>query len=109
MAGRGTKATIRARAVRRKKHHNSRMSRRNLGTKRARLKRSRSHVQGRNRGPRISRTRLRGLRDDLDGMRNTVTDTFDKFWIIPEQDIRETLARTQRKIGRAVDMLKRAA
>jgi hypothetical protein len=49
------------------------------------------------------------LRDDLDGTRNVVTDTFDNFWIISERDIRDTLAKTQKKIGRAVDMLKRAA
>lgn len=49
------------------------------------------------------------MRDDLEGTRTAVTDTFDKFWVIPEGDIREILARTGRKIGRAVDMLKRAA
>jgi hypothetical protein len=46
------------------------------------------------------------MRDDLEGTRTAVTDTFDKFWVIPEGDIREMLARTRRKIGRAVDMLK---
>jgi serine/threonine protein kinase len=35
--------------------------------------------------------------------------TFDQFWIIPEHNIRETLAKTEQKIGRAVEMLKRAA
>lgn len=49
------------------------------------------------------------LWDELDGTRNTVTDTFDKFWIIPQHDIRETLAKTQQKIRRAVDMLSKAA
>jgi hypothetical protein len=59
--------------------------------------------------PKISRSRLRSLRDELNVTRNAVTDTFHKFWIIPEQDIRQTLAATQHKIGRAVEMLRRAA
>lgn len=49
------------------------------------------------------------MREDLEGTRVAVTDTFDQFWIIPEQNIRETLAKTEQKIGRAVEMLKRAA
>jgi hypothetical protein len=49
------------------------------------------------------------MRDDLNAAHDAVTDTFHKFWIIPEGDIRQTLAATQRKIGRAVAMLRRAA
>ena len=49
------------------------------------------------------------MRDELNAAHQAVTDTFDRFWIIPEGDIRETLAATQRKIGRAVAMLRRAA
>jgi hypothetical protein len=49
------------------------------------------------------------MRDELDAAHDAVADTFHKFWIIPEGDIRETLAATQRKIGRAVTMLSRAA
>ncbi|MGE5734977.1 MAG: hypothetical protein ACM34E_07800 [Acidobacteriota bacterium] len=82
--------------ISRKKHPTSRKSRRHVAAKRASA-------------PKISRTRLRSLRDELDVARDAVTDTFHKFWIIPERDIRETLAATQQKIGRAVDMLKRAA
>ena len=59
--------------------------------------------------PRISGARVRMLRDDLNGARNTLADTFDKFWIIPQHDIRETLARTQQKIGKLAQMLNRAA
>jgi len=79
-----------------------------MAPKRARPRQSRTHVQT-SRGPRISRARLRMVREDLDATRNTITDTFVKFWTTSEQDIRNTLARTQQKIGRAVDMLKRAA
>jgi hypothetical protein len=49
------------------------------------------------------------IREELDGTRNTVIDTVQDFWMIPEGDIRDTLASTQQKIGRAVDALKRAA
>jgi hypothetical protein len=65
-------------------------------------------VQAR-RAPRISRAKLRMIREELDGTRNTVIDTVQDFWMIPEGDIRDTLASTQQKIGRAVDALKRAA
>ena len=100
------KAIIGTRVVRGKKRHTPSASRRTSAQKRTRLKRSHAHVLAR---PRISRARLRFLRDDLDGARNTMSDTFEKFWIIPEHDIRETLARTHRRIKRAVDMLSRAA
>jgi hypothetical protein len=49
------------------------------------------------------------IREDLDGTRNKVTNTVQDFWMIPDGDIREMLARTQQKIGRAVEALKRAA
>lgn len=79
-----------------------------MAAKRTRPRQLRTHVQV-SPGPRISRARLRMVRENLDATRNSVTDTFAKFWTTSEQDIRETLARTQQKIGRAVDMLKRAA
>lgn len=75
----------------------------------ARLKRSGAHIHIRYRGPRISRTRVRILRDDLDSTRTLVADTVRNFWITPEGDIREMLARTNATIGKAVEMLKRAA
>ncbi len=59
--------------------------------------------------PRISRAKLRTMRDELNAAHDAVTDTYHKFWIIPEGDIRDTLAATQRKIGRAMAMLRRAA
>ena len=106
MAGQGNKAMIRGRSV--AQHSRSKRSRKGVAAKRARVKRSRALVQAR-RAPRISRSRLRTIREDLDGTRNTVSETVQDFWIIPEGDIRETLTRTQHKIGRAVDALKRAA
>ncbi len=59
--------------------------------------------------PRISRVRLTTMRDELDAAHDAVTDTFHKFWIIPEGEIRKRLAATQRKIGRAMAMLRKAA
>jgi hypothetical protein len=73
------------------------------------LKRSRTRVHVKYRGPRISRMWLRSLREDLDNTRNAMSDTVDKFWITSEHDIRDTLAKTQQKIGRAVNMLKKKA
>jgi hypothetical protein len=73
------------------------------------MKKSRTHARRKSRGPKISRSRLLLLRNDLDGMRNTMSHTCDNFWVISEHDIRETLARTEQKIGRALDMLKTAA
>lgn len=49
------------------------------------------------------------LREDLSGTQNLMSDTVDKFWITSEQDIRNTLAKTEQKIGRAVNMLAKAA
>jgi hypothetical protein len=69
----------------------------------------RSRVQVKYRGPRISRTRLRDLREDLDSTREVMSDTVDNFWIDSEHDIRERLARTEQKIGRAVKVLAKAA
>jgi hypothetical protein len=106
MAAQTTKAMIRGRSVARRSR--SKQLRKSLAAKRARVRRSRALVRAA-RAPRISRARLRMIREDLDGTRNTMTDTVQDFWMIPEGDIRETLARTQQKIGRAVDALKRAA
>lgn len=74
-----------------------------------RAKRSRTRVQVKYRGPRISQTRLRSVREDLDNTREVMSDTVDNFWIESEHDIRERLAKTEQKIGRAVKMLAKAA
>ncbi len=95
------RATVRKRTLHRRKRTSSAPTR----TKRTGLKRSRAKSSA----PRISRARLRNLREDLDVAQNAVTDTVHKFWIIPEGDIRQTLAATQRKIGRAVEALRKAA
>ena len=59
--------------------------------------------------PKISRSRLQMLKDDLDRTRDAVTETVDRFWITPGHDIRQMLARTQHKIGRVAETLSRAA
>ncbi len=108
MPRRSTKAIIQARANRRKSRH-SKATRRHSAANRAGISKSRVRIKVKYRGPRISRARLRTMREDLAGTQNAVSDTLEKFWIIPEADIRETLANTQRKIGRAVQMLQQAA
>ena len=109
MAGQGTTTAMkRGKSQARKGHSPSTKSRKSLAAKRARQARSRALARAA-RAPRISRAKLRMIREDLDGTRNTVTDTVQDFWITPDRDIRETLARTQQKIGRAVNILKKAA
>jgi hypothetical protein len=49
------------------------------------------------------------LRDALHSARDAMSETVERFWITPEHDIRETLATTQRKIGKVADTLNRAA
>jgi hypothetical protein len=80
-----------------------------LASKRAQAKKSRPHLHGKNTGPKISRNRLQTLREDLDSTRNAVTTAFDDFWVIPQHDLRETLAKTQKRIKKAVGVLKNAA
>ena len=75
----------------------------------SRVKRTRTQSQVKYRGARISRARLRSLRDDLAGTRNAVSDLHENFWLTSGQDIREMLARTQHKIAKAVGMLQGAA
>ncbi len=99
------RATVRKRTLHRRKRTSSTPTR----AKRAALKRSRAHARAKSTAPRISRARLRNLREDLHVAQNAVTDTVHKFWIIPEGDIRQTLTATQRKIGRAVEALRKAA
>ena len=49
------------------------------------------------------------MREDLQGTKRAVTEAVENFWIIPEGDIRETLAQTEKKIDRAVKVLQAAA
>jgi hypothetical protein len=72
-------------------------------------KRSRVSRQVKYRGAKISRARVRGLRDDLGRTRAAVGDLHENFWVTSEQDIRDMLAKTQEKIGRAMDVLESAA
>ena len=99
------RATVRKRTLHRRKRTSSAAK----STKRTGLKRPRAHARAKSSAPRISRARLRNLREDLDVTRDAVTDTVHKFWIIPEGDIRQTLTATQQKIGRAVEALRKAA
>lgn len=105
MARPARKAMIRRIATRRKSRSNSPRGSR---SRKSRLKRSPTHMQVKYRGARISRSRLRSLREDLDRTRIAVNDLHEKFWVTSEQDIREMLAQTQKKIGRAVDALESA-
>jgi hypothetical protein len=77
--------------------------------KRSRSKTSRTPKQVKYRGARISRARLRNLRHDLEGTRNAVTGLYENFWVTSEQDIRETLAQMEQKIGRVMGALDKAA
>ncbi len=109
MRRRSNKAIIRARATHNKKRNNSKSARGNSAAKRASMSRSRVRIKVGYRSPRISRAKLRTMREDLVGTQNAVSDTLERFWTTPETHIRETLAKTQRKIGRAVQMLQKAA
>ncbi len=109
MQRRSTKAIIQARTTGRKNRRKPKGVRRHLAAKRAGMSKSRVRIKVKYRGPRISRARLRTMREDLAGTQNAVSNAFEKFWTTPETHIRETLANTQRKIGRAVQMLQKAA
>jgi hypothetical protein len=102
MASQGTKAMIRGRSVVRKGHRRSTRSRKSLAAKRARVKSSRALVQAR-RAPRISRARLRMIREHLDGTRNNVTDTVQHFWTNRRETFAKRLRGRNRRSGRAVD------
>ncbi len=108
MPRRSTKAIIRGISRRHKSRH-SKATHRHSAAKRAGMPKSRVRIKVRYRGPRISQARLRTMREDLAGTQNAVSDTFKKFWTIPESHIRKTLAKTQQKIGRAVQLLQKAA
>jgi hypothetical protein len=94
MAGR---ATVRTRTLHRKNRRRSSTA-------------SHAHAHaGRSNAPKISRTRVSTLRDELSTTRETLRDTLQKYWIIPEGDIRKVIAASQQKIGKAVEILTRAA
>jgi hypothetical protein len=109
MPRRATKAIIHGRAIRRDNHIHAKATRRKSAAKRTQLSRSRARVQVKYRGAKISRARLRNMQQDLERANIAVVDTFEKFWVMPETNIRETLGRTKQTIGRAVEMLQRAA
>ena len=102
MPHRGTKAINRAKA-------NHQQRRRNPAAKRTRGASPHARVQVKHRGPKISRARLQNMRDDLQGTNRAVTEAVERFWIIPEGDIREILAQTEKKISRVVKVLQAAA
>ena len=102
MPRRGTKAINRMKANRQQRP-------RHRAAKQTHRASTRARVQVKYRGPKISRARLQNMREDLQGTRRAVTEAVEKFWIIPEGDIRETLAQTEKKISRAVKVLEHAA
>ena len=53
----------------------------------------------------MPRSRVKKLRTH----QQFISDVHDKFWVISELDIREMLAKTQKKIAGAVGILERAA
>lgn len=109
MQRQSTKAHIRARTTGRKNRRNPKGAPRHSAAKRAGLSKSRVRIKVKYRSPRISSARLRTMREGLANTQNAVSEAFEKFWTTPETHIRETLAKTQKKIGRAVRMLQKAA
>ncbi len=59
--------------------------------------------------PRISRTKVQTLRDNLKRTQVALDETLDRFWIVPESDVRATLAHTKKQIDKAVTLLSKAA
>ncbi len=57
----------------------------------------------------ISRTKLQTVRDNLSDTTVALDDTLDRFWLVPESDVRATLAHTKKQIDKAVTLLSRAA
>ncbi len=78
-------------------------------SKRASKRKQRVHAQHRSKRPRISRTKLQGLRDNLDYTQVALGETLNRFWIVPESDVRGTLAHTKKQIAKAVTLLSKAA
>ncbi len=70
-------------------------------------RKQRAHAQ--HRQPRISRTKLQTLRDNLDQTQLALDETLNSFWTVPESDVRGTLAHTKKQIEKAVSLLNKAA
>ncbi len=66
-------------------------------------------IEIRRRCPKVSRSRLRSVRDELASTRTALSETLHMFWFVPENDIRIRLAHTEKLISRAVDVLSKAA
>jgi hypothetical protein len=49
------------------------------------------------------------MRDELENTRAALSETLRMYWVIPEHDIRGRLAHTEKLIGRAVNVLTKAA
>ncbi len=72
-------------------------------------RRKRAHAQHRPKQPRISRAKLQMLRDNLNDTQIALDETLNRFWIVPESDVRGTLGHTKKQIGKAVSLLNKAA
>ncbi len=66
-------------------------------------------VETRRRCPKVSRSRLRTVRDELANTRSALNETLSVYWLTPENDIRGRLAHTEKLIGKAVKVLTKAA
>jgi len=78
--------------------------------KRHRAKSARQQlVATQRRCPKVSRSRLRDMRDELEGTRTVLSETLRSYWVIPEHDVRLRLAATEKLIGKAVQVLRKAA
>ncbi len=66
-------------------------------------------IETRRRCPKVSRSRLRSVRDELATTRTALTETLHMYWLVPESDIRGKLRHTEKLIGKTVDVLSKAA
>ncbi len=66
-------------------------------------------VQTRRRCPKVSRSRLRTVRDELENTQTVLNETLRMYWFTPEHDVRSRLAHTEKLIGRTVKVLAKAA
>ncbi len=71
--------------------------------------RQRTHAKHRSNRSGVSRAKLETVRENLEGTQAALDDTLNRFWIVPEHDVLGTLARTKRRIGKAVTLLRKAA
>ncbi len=68
-----------------------------------------AHAHHRPKQPRISRSRLQTLCDNLNDTQIALDESLDRFWIVPESDVRGTLAYTKNQIHKALALLRKAA